>query len=278
MLWVPEKGRLLRQHNLGTIGSTPGTSVTTGAAASTKGSPAEVFASTAFDSYLVEVSAWGYGSSATDSKCCLDVMAGAATEEIIIPDLFVGYTEASSVTSIVRAPSYFFPLYIPAGTRVSVRAAGQRVSTSFRVGINLWGGNAIPPFKVGREVVTYGITVLPLGQSVVPGASAAEGSWTEIVATTSEDHFAVMPGFSWGDDTTKQTRTYYVDIGVGAATEEQVAANYAYGMTGAEVGYGPFPAWPTFIDIPTGTRLTMRVSNSGTNDAGSYTGVIYGVS
>jgi hypothetical protein len=35
---------------------------------------------------------------------------------------------------------------------------------------------------------------------------------------------------------------------------------------------------PCFADVPSGTRLVMRVSNSGANDVGNYNGVIHAVS
>ena len=40
---------------------------------------------------------------------------------------------------------------------------------------------------------------------------------------------------------------------------------------------GPFPPMPAFVDVPSGTRLTLLASNSGTNDT-AYDGLIYAVS
>jgi hypothetical protein len=98
-----------------------------------------------------------------------------------------------------------------------------------------------------------------------------------MVAATSRDHFALFPSFQVTGDTATQRREYMVDIGVGAATEEEVAQSYVFGVDDNEQMAGPFPNMPVFVDVPAGTRLTMRVSNSGTNDAG-YNAVIHAVS
>lgn len=274
MLWVPQEGRLLRETTLNTVGdATPGNSVTTGATAPVKGAVVQLIASTVFDAYLIDVWIHGYALAANDSQLCVDIMTGAATEEIIIPDLFGG----NATTDHAAGRIYTFPLYIPAGTRISARAAGQRVSTAFNLAITLHGGDAMPPFKVGRKVVTYGIGTVPFGTTIVPGASGAAGSFTEIVAATTEDHFAFLPGFQTGLDTTKGGLSYVAAIGVGAATEEEIG-HWAFGIASDETGNGPWPPLPIYADVPSGTRLAMRFSGSGTLDAGNYNGVIYAVS
>lgn len=276
MLWVPQKGIVRREHNMGTVGTlTPGTAVTTGAAAGTKGAVAQIFAATAFDAYWVRVIAHQYSLAATDSQGALDILIGASTEEVLIPDLLMGCCGTAFIGRGRKC--WFFPLYIPAGSRIAAQACGQRVSTAFRVIVSLYGGNAMPAFRVGRKVTTYGISALPSGTTVVPGASGAEGTWTQIAAATSEDHFCFAPSFQPGNDTTKANLAYAVDIGIGAATEQEIG-NYVFGMNTDEVLDGPYDDFPTFIDVPSGTRLAMRASNSGVNDTGNYNGVIHAVS
>jgi hypothetical protein len=281
MLWVPQKGALRVEHNLPAIGTaigSIGTAVTTGASASTKGSYAEVFASTSFDAYLIEVWVWNYAATATDSQLCVDVAIGAATEEIIIPDLLCGgahTTAGANQASMGRR--FTFPLYIPAGTRITARGAGDRVSTAFRILITLWGGDGMPPFRVGSEVTTYGISTLPAGTAITPGASGAEGAWTQITASTTQDHFAVLPGYQNGLDTTKTAAGYMIDLGEGAATEEEIG-RWLFSQSSGEEEDGPYPSWPYYKDIPSGTRLSMRASSSSALDSGTENGVIYAVS
>jgi hypothetical protein len=254
----------------------PGTSVTTGAAEATKGTVVGIITSTPWDAYMIHVSATEYSLGATSSQACLDVLVGpTGTEQMLIPDLLVG---GSSIDHLGGGREYMFPLYIPATTQISVKVAGQRLSTAMKVVIGLRGGSGSPPFRVGRQVTTYGISTVPYGTTVVPGASGAEGAWTQITAGTSEDHFALMAGFQSGTTTTKNTLSFFVDIGEGAATEEEIAQTYLFATDPSEQDYGPRPIFPTFIDVPSGTRLAMRASCNGVLDAGNYNGVIYGVS
>lgn len=280
MLWVPQKGRPRMEHNYGTVGSTTyGTSVTTGGTSATKGTPAQVFAASAFDAYLIAINAHSYGDTNTNSAGALDILVGGATEDILIPNLLFGQADgvaAAGTTTHGFGRTWLFPLYIPAGTRIAVQAAGERTSTALRVGIALYGGDGMPPFRVGRKVTTYGMGTVPNGTAITPGASGAAGSHTQMTAATSEDHFAVLPSFQVQGDSSISRSNYNVGIGVGAATEDEVA-QWMFNTHANEIMVGPYPNMPHFIDIPSGTRLTMRVSNSSANDAG-YGGVIHAVS
>lgn len=286
MLWVPKKGILRTEHNWGNTPpgfGTIGTSVTTGASSSTKGSPAELIASTAFDAYWIKIWALNYGVAATTSQGCLDILAGAATEEVIIPDLLMGFCGHASASTGFGAKTWEFPLYIPAGTRLAARAAGDRTSTAFRVGIQIWGGDGSPPFRVGRKVTTYGITTVPAGTDVAAGYSAAEGNWVQIAASTSEDHFAFVPSFhpTDGDTTLTPSKVQYIDLGVGAATEELmlgVQQSFVFMYDTNELCGGPYNPMPAFQDVPSGTRLTARISMSGATDTGEPDMAIHAVS
>lgn len=278
MLWVPQKGKLLVEHNTGTVGSlTAGTSVTTGAASSTKGTAVQLIASTAFEAYWLTVIAYAYGNTATDSQGCLDILTGAATEEVLIPNLLMGFCGTQALGPGRGHKRWDFPLYIPAGSRLAAQAAGMRLSTAMRVMVFLYGGDGIPHYQVGTKVTTYGVTV-PVGTTVVPGASGAEGAWTQISASSSENHFAIVPSFQPGTDTTLNTLAYAYDIGIGAATEEEIAQSYWYAVNADEAMFGAINSMPTFQDIPSGTRLSVRVSNSGVNDLGNYNGALHCVS
>jgi hypothetical protein len=273
MLWVPHKGVLRVEHNVGAVGTgTPGTAVTTGASASTKGAVAELIAATAFDAYWIRVVATNYAVTATASEGALDIMVGASTERVIIPDLLFGMAGGAPI----GGRYWDFPLYIPAGTRLSAKAAGARVSSTLRVAVWLYGGHGYPPFRVGTTVTTYGMGTVPNGTAITPGATGAEGTYTQITASTSRDHFAFVPSFQTSADTTVNDRGYAVDIGIGSATEETIG-EWLYQINVNEIQNGPLNPMPAFVDVPSGTRLALRASNSGAND-GAYNAVIHAVS
>jgi len=279
MLWVPQKGIERWQYNdafTGVGATSPGAVVTTGGSSSTKGSWVELIASTSFDAYWIHILASAYGLATAASQGCIDIGIGGATEEVLIPDLLMGYCGQWG-TEGLGPKQWAFPLYIPAGSRLTARAAGARVSATVGVSATLFGGDGSPKYRVGSKVTTYGMGTVPNGTTITPGASGAEGSHTEITASTSEDHFALFPSFQVTGDTTTNLRGFALDIGYGAATQEVLTQVYRYGTSGNEKMDGPYPCWPTFVDIPAGSRLTLRASNSGTNDGG-YNGVIHAVS
>jgi hypothetical protein len=277
MLWVPGKGRPRCQHNLGTVGAAaPGTTVTTGAASGTKGTPAPLIATTDFDAYYMRIMVEGVGANTVASDCAVDILIGAATEEILIPNLLAG--QAGSLSGNGRGPKVWeFPLYIAAGQRLAAQAASLRLSFGIKVGIWLYGGDGIPTTRVGSKVTTYGMGTVPNGTPITPGATGAEGAWTQITAATSEDHFAFVPSFQVTNDTAMNARAYAVDLGLGAATEQEFGQSIWFSVEGNETMSGPIPGEPVFADIPAGTRLAMRVSSSGTNEA-AYDAVIHAVS
>jgi hypothetical protein len=277
VLGGPKKGLVRVESN---YGSTPtenlGTSVTTGASSGTKGSVAELIASTAFDAWEIIIAAANYGTSNNASPGCLDILIGAATEEVLIPDLLMGGCSlfgGNGITGSTGPKMWKFPLYIPAGSRLSAQAAGGRTSTAFRVGIWLRGGDGSPPFRVGRKVTTYGVSSVPNGVTISPSGGTF-GAWAEITAGTSEDHFALVPSYQ-PNDSSLNSDANLVQIGIGSATEEAIG-DYLYMLGEAERMGGPVFYEPTFADIPAGTRLAMRGAYSGSAD--TVNGAIHGVS
>jgi hypothetical protein len=268
MLWVPQKGIVRVQHNVGNVGTlTPGTSVTTGGASSTKGTAVQLIASTSFDAYWIKVTASDYGLSATNASGCLDILIGAATEEVLIPNLLMG--DCGGAAAVQGGPKVWeFPLYIAAGSRIAAQVAGLRVSTAMRVAVYIYGGHGYPPWRVGSKVTTYGIGTVPQGTSVTPGASGAEGSWTQITSSTSADHFCFSPSMQRtpSDTTFTPIEIFYMDMGIGAATEEAMLGteqSYVFRTDSGEITDGPYNSFPCFQDVPSGTRLVARLSSSG---------------
>ncbi len=278
MLWVPQKGIQRLEHNLGNVGTlTPGSVVTTGGASNTKGTPVELIASTAFDAYWITITASNYAAAATTSQGCLDILIGASTEEVLIPNLLMGFCGS------LAPKRWDFPLYIPAGSRIAAQAAGDRTTTTLTVGVVLRGGDGTPHHRVGRKVTTYGITTVPAGTDVAAGYSGAEGAWVQITGSTSEDHFAFCPSFhpTDGDTTLTPAKVVYMDLGLGAATEELmlgVQQNFVFLYDTNENCYGPYDAQPIFQDVKSGTRLTARLSMSGATDTGEPDCAIHAVS
>lgn len=276
MLWIPPIPYDLEESNTGTVGATTiGTSVTTGASASTKGTPATLITTTSFETYWVEIAVSNYASSAAASDGSLDILIGASTEEILIPDLLMGYCGDPSIGGGIK--TWNFPLYIPGGSKISAQAAGIRTSTAMRVAIWLYGGHGSPQGPVGSRVVTYGMGTVPNATAVVPGASGAEGAWTQITSSTSDDIIAIVPSMQQTNNAAMVARILALDIGVGAATEEEVSGQSWFAIGSSETITGPIKTRPKFVSIPATTRLAARLGCSGTT-SGTYEVALHGVS
>lgn len=276
MLWIPQKGRLRHDSNLSPLGNAnPGTAVTTGASSSSKGTPAQLIASTLFDAYWVRVIACNYSLGAAACQGALDILIGNSTESVLIANLLMGYAGGNGIN---RGPKVWdFPLYIPAGSRLAAQAAGARTSSALRVIIHYYGGYGYPPFRVGTKVTTYGMSTVPDGTSITPGSSGAVGAFSQITASTTESHFALVQSFQVSGAVSVNSNTFTVEIGSGSSTEEVISPPYEFTTDTSEAMDGPYNPMPVFQDIPSGTRLSMRASASGTPNI-SYNGVIHAIS
>lgn len=286
MLWVPSKGLSpLVYQSADVAGANYGITVTTGASASTKGTPAQFTAGLDYDVHWVTVVASGYAANATNSKCCLDLLVGAATEEVAVANMLAGHAGGGTGGVNDAAPkTWDFPLFIPANTRIALQAAGDRTSTAIYVNLFLHSF-PVPPCRVAGSVTTYGVSSVPAGTAVTAGVSGAEGSWVEITSSTTRDHFAIVPSLQGPTDTTFQTsRMLVAEFAIGAAGAEEPLAGGNHQFTfrigdGDESIEGPQGSpWPLFSPIPSGSRLSCRISNSGVADAAAPEVAIHALS
>lgn len=274
MLWTPQKGRTKIITNSGIVGTdTPGTGLPSNATTLLDGAVTEIIsaANNIQDSWGISIWISDTRLSATAAQACCDILIGGATDDVLIAALICGY--AGNGFGVAE---YFFPLHIPQGKRIAGRFASVRTSITAQILVRLYGGSP-PPWKVGRKVTTYGTQINNArGQAIVPAASGAAASVTELTASTGEDNFAFLPGFQPATDTTTATGAINIGIGVGASVEDRIGT-WWYFTTVNESSGGPNPAFPVFQDIPAGSRLTMLASNSIVNDA-AYDGLIYACS
>jgi hypothetical protein len=277
-LGLPGFGFSLYESNLTTPSSaSPGTTITTHTVANTKPSAfTQIIAATGFEAQLIAISVNGTGITNSASRVLMDIAIGAASSEtIIIPDLAVGNLPA---TTNPGGDTWWFPLLVPAGSRLSARAQGNAVSDGFDIKVHLYGGPTNADWWAGSVVTAYGIdTATSGGVAVTAGASAAEGSWTEIVAATSMRHKALAWAFQCGGDTNIAQQSCFVDIGVGAATEEAIVENLMYATSSTELRGPTFPFNTLWLDIASGTRLAARASMSSAT-ADSLDVSLYGIS
>lgn len=267
--WGPPPSFKKEMSGGATASSTYGHSVTTGGSSSTKGTPVELIASSAFDATAIRILAHSYAANTVDSRGCLDILAGASTEDVLIPDLLMGHCGTWLTSGAQGCKVWEFPLFIPAGTRLSAQVAGARVSTAMRVAIELIGDCGVPFFGwCGTRVDTYGIGTVPSGTAITPGTSGAQGSWTEMSSSVSRQYHALVPSFQGASsDTSWGAKHLTVGIGIGAATEEELVSSYHFFTDSIEQVTGPINPSPHLCAIANASRIVMRASNHSTNDA-----------
>lgn len=264
------------QHRLPVISGrgTPDLSITTGtptsvavvnsATANTKGSWV-VANTTTTDWHGFFVQHTTTGVAATNTARLIDIGIGAAgSEKIIVADLSVGHYS-------VPHP-IFIPLYVPAGQNVSVRSQGVIASDSKTVAVwGIAGQGAAPPW-IYQRCTTYGTDSANSRGTAINGNATAnvEGAWTQITASTTYTHRAVMITIGLGRGGTTVTgcnASFRVGMG-GAGSEVDLTGHAWTHIPTTSENYEPGRAlqWtPQEFNIPAGSRLVASLLCSATN-------------
>lgn len=165
--------------------------VTTSATAYNNITPVQLVASTAFDATWVTLRIGTNLSAATTrSSTVIELMAGAAASEfVIIGPVSLGGRNNPMIISL--------PIYIPAGTRLSVRLRSARTSLATSITLDYFGGEDKHEVGYPQQWIAYGLTddatANAQGTAVTPGASNAFGSWTAITTSTTYPHSLWVP-------------------------------------------------------------------------------------
>ena len=259
MFWSPPQ-RLRVQSNAPTLATvTPGTAITTGASASAKGTPVQIFSATDFDVFGITLVLSNYGTNGAASDAMLDLLVGP-NDDVLIPNLIVGY----SLPWLKGGLVFRFSLYIPAGVKVSAQVAGRRTSTSMQLQAFLTGGMLSPPWRVGSRVTAYGVTSVPTG-TLVNAAQSGEGTWTEITSSTTDDHFQIVPAMQFRNRSTgAANRPVVLDYGVGSSGNEIELGTCQYMTSSDESMTALGDLRGENVSVASGSRLVTRISTDGT--------------
>ena len=262
-------------HETAGISSTTGTTVTASGSTNTKGSYAQLVAATVNDAIGIIVSIIDNSARA---QYLLDIaVGGAGSEQVVVPNLMVGPAYSNSP----QGQGIFFPLSIPAGSRIAARCAADSASATLAVIVHLVRGRWAASHRADGVVTSYGANAADSGgTSVDPGGSAnTKGSWAELVDPTTRPINQIVMAVSNQKNNADTTARFLFDVGIGAAASEQVvipdipvAKNNNTDSLGTVV-YGPWP-----IEIPVGSRLAVRAQCSITDATDRLSDVvIYGI-
>jgi hypothetical protein len=249
----------------------------TAAANNADGTAVEVLADLTFDAHYLVVGISNTNASAGNGQTLLDILtdpAGGTSYGAFIDDLVCGMTPNQTVLQGIGC-WYHFPIYIPAGSAVAVRARQRHtVDISGRVVVYAHGNPSRPEmWWCGQKVESLGINAATSqGTDVTPGASGADGAWTTI-GTSGHRYGAVQYGVN-GSDATAAARGYFWDIGYGSAALGGAPRGYRT-MDTAESGVAIGNNQVINCDVAAGTTWQLRATSSGTAEV--WNAGIYGV-
>lgn len=196
--------------------------------------------------------------------------SGGTSYTVKVADLLAG----GAATYVVSGLWYFFPLFIPAGSRIGIRAQGT-VTTALRVGCQLLERPSNPAqIRKGSFVETLGITA-PAGTSLTAGTTS-EGAWT-LVGTTTERLWWWQVGLQIDTaDTSWNAVAIHVDVAVGdGSTYDVIISDLAVTTGTAETMANPPLTAGVEWSVPPGSSIYVRAQTSGTADP--FQAAVYGL-
>ena len=243
-----------------------GTAITSGAA-NTAGSWTLVQSSLTYpvQAMFVDINA-GF-TAATTRNSYVDIGYGSDTTNVTM----VAEKLCGSHASGNPGRCYWLPIGIPSGYNIYARHQATTASASIKVNINYFGGNQMPgAFPSVSQMVCLGATTASTtGTAITPGASGAAGAITQIVASTTEEYAGVMVGGLFTVDTTMATTLMSTSLSVyiGASGQERLLLpnGTIQNVVSASEQIVSF-SYPTFVGIPTGSRLSVSANGSGAAD------------
>lgn len=231
-------------------GTSQGTTVTNAGSTNTKGSYTQLIAATAADAYGIVVTMGGVSSA---NPYLVDIAVGAAASEVvIIPNLQWQQSNGNLYAS------YFFPIFIPSGSRIAARSQGGTASATIVVSTTLIEGRSQ---LVNREISTAtAMGIVSSGASngtavTASGSTNTKGSYAEIVSSTAADFRYFVVSIERGS--LSSVASFLVDIATGAGGSETVLIpNMHYVADGSSNNMTMPVPMPLFL--PAGTRIAAR--------------------
>ena len=255
-----------------------GTPVYASATVNTKGAYVQLISSTPSLSTGIIIT---FNNMIGASTYLVDIAIGAAGyEQVIIPNLLYD----ACTNSYRVSATFFFPIPIPAGVRISARCQCSINSGSPFVGVSTYllsgGFSSTSPYGL---VIDYGTNIsTSKGAAIDPGTTPnTKGNYTQLVASTVNQIRGILICIGGNlQSRTSMYGGYLVDIAIGAAGYEKVIVPnwnlyncYDNGLLLPNTS----PFFP--IDIPAGTRIAARAAAALNLSSNSrvFDLIIYGV-
>ena len=215
-------------------------------------SPTQLIASTEVEADWVRFYIHGMHVSATLTDALLNIyIGGAGSETLFIDSLSAGWSTTANPAATGLPNTYWFPVRIPRGTRISASLRSLIASDTCRVMVEY--GSSGGAHWVGSGVETLGEnTSLSRGTAITPATTGS--GWTTI-GTTGRRYRHISLGVQGNNDTTVQEMWTQWYIGTGSAILQHVGGI----RTRLDVAEcHEFRDAGRWCDIPSGTSLQLN--------------------
>jgi hypothetical protein len=247
-------------------GTGQGTTVTTGAL-NTKGSYATI-GTTGFrySGFLLQL----VSNNGTRFRFDLAINTGGS-DQIIVEDFYYDSHFSSTVSTI----ALWFPVGIPSGATIKMRAQAAAATQSFLAVVQGYAMDfpGHTSFRACRSATDFTNTD-PTNSVTQTGNTVT--SWTQVAASTVAGFAGLYVSPAVCADTSRTSSKLLVDVAVGASLAEQAVIS---GLQFTQNASGPVPSGvgPVLCDIPAGTRLSSRVQCSAAGAADAFNVSINGL-
>lgn len=275
MLWTPGNQFNWSVDNFGATYSDAGVGVSSPghASANTKGANTQMLVGIAEDCYGIAIGFAGGHVAATIHRYLVDLLIDPAAGvggngsswTVVIANLYAAYASLGP-----GGYWYYFPLYLKAGTAIGTANQALVAAKAIRVMVKVFGKPTRPELcRVGSKVQTYGaVTGTTTGTAITPG-TAAMGSYTASLGTSSYDQFWWQAGIGFDDTTlgggTSISEFYLLDVAAsndGGTTKSLCAENImANCSTTEQIGKAAFGTKIPYREVPSGATVYMRAAS-----------------
>lgn len=209
-------------------------------------------------------------TSATTRQIIVDVgvdNAGGTAYVTKIPTLLGGH--ASTYGLGASGVWYYFPLYIPAGSSVAVRASST-LTTAFNCYVQFYGQPRRPEVvRAGSYVTAFGVNATAGTGTAITLGTTAEGAWTQVGATADKSYWWWQAGYTCAD-TTMSAAIIHLDMSAGTATNKKILFENQVVQTTAAEQISTVPVFMNaYNNVAVGDNIYIRGQHSGTADTGT---------
>jgi hypothetical protein len=274
MLLVPRTGFLDTVPSTSTT-SSAGVTVTASATAHTKGGWSQLVANTGARSLGILIALDNTAVANTATSMLLDIgIGGAGSEQVLIPDLAAGYVLGEAVSNTFCA--YFFPLFIPAGSRLAARCQAQIASDTVACRIHLFQRPTGAGW-VGTRVTAYGVDAANSRGTVVSAGNNSYGTAGQLAASTDNPIRMMQIGIQAAGRTALTDARLLADVRLGAATSiaGPLMGSADTGVESVLMSAGNQTLARMGFTLPEGQDLRVAAMHNTT--AANYDFICYGV-